>query len=85
MVSSLFYPHDQNGEAKLNYKLLIENSFKSYCFKDEISEDAFCNAMDSVEKYINEETSERFLLKIFRRHDADKDGYLNKEEFVFLM
>ena len=41
--------------------------------------------MDSVEKYINDETSERFLQKIFRRHDSDKDGYLSKEEFTFLM
>lgn len=41
--------------------------------------------MDSVEKYINDETSERFLNKIFRRHDFDKDGYLSWEglEFYF--
>lgn len=79
MVSSLFYPNDQNGEAKRNFKNLIEQSFKSYCFKDEISEEAFCNAMNQVEKYINDETTERFLSKIFRRHDSDKDGYLNQE------
>jgi Ca2+-binding EF-hand superfamily protein len=33
--------------------------------------------MDSVEKYINDETSDRFLNKIFRRHDTNKDGYLD--------
>lgn len=35
--------------------------------------------MDSVEKYINDETTDRFLTKIFRRHDTDKDGYLSWE------
>lgn len=79
MVSSLFYPHDENGEAKQNFKQLIETSFRSYCFKDEISEESFCNAMNSVEKYINDETSDRFLQKIFKRHDSDKDGFLNLE------
>ena len=39
--------------------------------------------MDSVEKYINDETSERFLNKIFRRHDFDKDGYLSWEGIEF--
>lgn len=33
--------------------------------------------MNSVEKYINDETTDRFLQKIFKRHDSDKDGYLN--------
>ena len=33
--------------------------------------------MDSVEKYINDETSDRFLNKIFRRHDTNNDGYLD--------
>jgi len=41
--------------------------------------------MDSIEQYINDETTERFLQKIFNRHDRDKDKYLNKEEFRFLM
>lgn len=35
--------------------------------------------MESVDKYVNEDTTERFIQKIFRRHDSDKDGYLNKE------
>ncbi|CAD8132115.1 unnamed protein product [Paramecium octaurelia] len=85
MVSSLFYPNDQNGEAKQNFKNLITQSFKSHCYKDEINEESFCNAMNSVEKYINEETTDRFLQKIFKRHDSDKDGFLNQQEFVFLM
>lgn len=84
MVSSLFYPHDENGEAKQNFKQLIEQSFRSYCFKDEISEEAFCNAMNSVEKYINDDTTDRFLQKIFRRHDSDKDGYLNKYTTLYI-
>jgi len=48
--------------------------------------------MNSVEKYINDDTTDRFLQKIFKRHDTDKDGYLNQEgifnlflEFCFLM
>lgn len=28
---------------------------------------------------MNDETVERFLQKIFRRHDKDKDSLLNKE------
>lgn len=41
--------------------------------------------MDSIDKYINEETTDRFLYKIFKRHDKDNDNYLNKEEFRCLM
>lgn len=39
MVSSLFYPHDPNGEAKKNYKALIESSFRSICPHDVIQEE----------------------------------------------
>ena len=45
MVSNLFYPFDETGEAKSQFKDLIENAFKNYCFKDEISEENFCSAM----------------------------------------
>lgn len=47
MVSNLFYPFDETGEAKAQFKNLIENSFKTYChvIKDEITEDKFCEAM----------------------------------------
>ena len=47
MVSNLFYPFDETGEAKSQFKNLIENSFKTYChvIKDEITEDKFCEAM----------------------------------------
>lgn len=81
MVSNLFYPFDEKGESKAKFKQLIEESFKTYChvIKDEITEDKFCEAMDSIDKYMNDETVERFLQKIFRRHDKDKDNLLNKE------
>jgi len=84
MVSNLFYPFDEKGEAKGKFKQLIEDSFKTYChvIKDEITEDKFCEAMDSIDKYMNDETVERFLQKIFRRHDKDKDSLLNKEGFL---
>lgn len=39
----------------------------------------------SIEQYLTDETVERFMLKIFRRHDQDKDGFLNMGEFVILM
>jgi hypothetical protein len=32
-----------------------------------------------VEKNVTDKTSENFLIKIFKRHDKDKDGLLNKE------
>lgn len=45
MVSNLFYPNDIEGKAKQTFKELIEKAFKNYCFKDEINEESFCNAM----------------------------------------
>lgn len=33
---------------------------------------------------MNDETVERFLQKIFRRHDKDKDGMLNKEGCILI-
>lgn len=84
MVSNLFYPFDEKGESKTKFKQLIEDSFKTYChvIKDEITEEKFCEAMDSIDKYMNDETVERFLQKIFRRHDKDKDNLLNKEGYI---
>jgi len=44
---------------------------------EELSIDVF--EKDTVEKNVTDETSEAFLVKIFKRHDKDKDGLLNKE------
>ncbi|KAL4510718.1 hypothetical protein ABPG72_004872 [Tetrahymena utriculariae] len=87
MVSNLFYPNDATGEAKKAFKDLIEKAFKSHTVnnKEEITEQQFCSAMDSIEKYMNEETNDRFLQKIFRRHSKQDKNYLNKEEFRVLM
>ncbi|EAS07408.2 hypothetical protein TTHERM_00569460 (macronuclear) [Tetrahymena thermophila SB210] len=87
MVSNLFYPNDVTGEAKKAFKDLIEKAFKSHTVnnKEEITEQQFCSAMDSIEKYMNEETNDRFLQKIFRRHSKQDKNYLNKEEFRVLM
>ncbi|KRX00177.1 hypothetical protein PPERSA_10676 [Pseudocohnilembus persalinus] len=87
MVSNLFYPNDQIGDSRNKFKLLIEKAFEQYSSNNnqEITEDNFCKAMESIEQYVNDETNERFLTKIFRRHDKDKDGFLNLEEFRQLM
>lgn len=63
MVSNLFYPFDQSGDAKESFKLLIEKAFKNFngLHKDEITEEQFCAAMESVEKYTTPETTSRFL------------------------
>ena len=41
--------------------------------------------MDNIDKYIRAENYERFVNKIFKRHDRDKDQMLSKEEFTRLM
>ena len=39
----------------------------------------------SIEQYLTEDTVERFMLKVYRRHDQDKDSFLNFHEFSNLI
>ena len=35
--------------------------------------------MSKIDRYIRHDNYERFVYKIFKRHDKDKDNFLNKE------
>lgn len=45
MVANLFYPFDEVGEPKKKFKSLVEEAFRAYCMKEEISEGDFVAAM----------------------------------------
>jgi len=48
MVANLFYPFDEVGEPKKKFKSLVEEAFRAYCMKEEISEGDFVAAMVSI-------------------------------------
>jgi Ca2+-binding EF-hand superfamily protein len=85
LVSSIFYPFDDTV-FKDNFKNDIMGAFKDYAeVNGEISEEKFCEVMEKIDKYIRAENYERFVYKIFKRHDKDKDDNLSKPEFFALM
>lgn len=46
MVSNLFYPNEEGGTSRTQFKNLIEKAFSQYSSGNgEISEDQFCKAM----------------------------------------
>jgi len=78
----MFYPF-QDSQPKETFKKSIEKIFKKYNESDfeesdVISEKHFCTALDQVDQFITEDTTSRFLFKIFKRHDQDKDDFLNR-------
>ena len=85
LVSSIFYPFD-DPVFKENFKKDIISAFKDYAEPtNEITEEKFVEVMEKIDKYIRAENYERFVYKIFKRHDKDKDEQLSKQEFFRLM
>ena len=85
LVSSIFYPFDDQV-FKEHFRSDIMAAFKDYAEPtNEITEEKFVEVMEKIDKYIKAENYERFVYKIFKRHDKDKDENLSKEEFFKLM
>lgn len=47
--------------------------------KNRITENKFCEVMSKIDRYIRHDNYKRFVEKIFKRHDKDKDNLLNRE------
>lgn len=76
-MANLYYPFDE-GPSKQSFKNQIENLLREHSLNGEIKEDAFCELMDKVEKYVNDDSIKQFATKIFKRFDKDKDSVLSK-------
>ena len=57
----------------------MKKTFANYWYSQSLEAQFKLSSKDTVEKNVTDETSEAFLIKIFKRHDKDKDGLLNKE------
>ena len=80
LVSKVFYPFEDPDVLRKNFHGDITKAFEPYADQNgKISEDRFCEVMGKIDKYINKDNYSRFVLKIFKRHDSDKDDLLNKE------
>ena len=61
-------------------------AFNPYLDQNErIDEKNFCEVMSKIDRYIRHDNYERFVYKIFKRHDKDKDDLLNKEGEFFVI
>ena len=79
-MSKVFYPFEDPEILRKNFHIDIVNAFTPFAdSQGKISEERFCEVMSKIDKYINKDNYSRFVLKIFKRHDADKDDLLNKD------
>lgn len=86
MVSKIFYPFENPAVIRQNFKSDIIRAFKPFVdTKNRITEEKFCEVMEKIDKYIKKDNYERFVFKIFKRHDKNKDNLLDKEELEILM
>lgn len=83
LVSNLFYPFD-NSVYKEHFRMDIMKAFNDFSNKNnEITEENFVKIMDNIDRFMKLEHYERFLYKIFKRHDKDKDNKLSREGKTF--
>lgn len=86
LVSKVFYPFEEPEVLRKNFNSDITRAFEPYADQHgKINEEKFCEVMNKIDRYINKDNYSRFVLKIFKRHDSDKDDLLNKENFTTLM
>lgn len=94
MVSTIFYPFENPPIIRANFKRDILKAFEPYLDENKkITEAKFCEVMSKIDRYIRQDNYERFVYKIFKRHDKDKNELLSKEgnllsnpqEFTILM
>ena len=86
MVSKIFYPFENPPIIRANFKDDILKAFQPYLDDQRrISEKKFCEVMEKIDQYIKKDNYQRFVHKIFKRHDKNKDNLLDKEELETLM
>lgn len=86
LVSKIFYPFEDPPVIRENFYKDIINAFKPHADEQErITEDKFCEIMTKIDKFIRKDNYERFVYKIFKRHDSNKDEFLNQEGNFFLI
>ena len=80
MVSTIFYPFENPPIIRANFKRDILKAFEPYLDENKkITEAKFCEVMSKIDRYIRQDNYERFVYKIFKRHDKDKNELLSKE------
>lgn len=77
-VTKMYYPFKDDHLHK-SLKNDITNALKGYANEyNEITEEKFVEVMKSIENYSNDEYHKKFLERIFKRYDKNKDGCLEE-------
>jgi hypothetical protein len=80
LVSTIFYPFEKPPIIRSNFKNDILKAFEPYLDENKrINEAKFCEVMSKIDRYIRQDNYERFVYKIFKRHDKNKDDLLSKD------
>jgi Ca2+-binding EF-hand superfamily protein len=77
-VTKIYYPF-KDDHLHNSLKNDIVNALKEYGneYKD-ITEEKFVEVMKSIETYSNEDYHFRFLERLFKRYDKNKDGFIDQ-------
>lgn len=80
-VTRIYYPFkDEHLHKSLNRDII--NALKNYADDDgEINEHNFVQVMQNIESYSNPDYHKKFIERIFKRYDKNKDGFLDEAEF----
>ena len=80
-VTKIYYPFKDDHLHKSLKKDII-NALKNHANEEgEINEKSFVEVMNSIENYSNPDYHKKFLERIFKRYDKNKDGFLDEQEF----
>ena len=80
-VTKMYYPF-KDDHLHNSLKKDIINALKNYANdKNEITENKFVEVMESIENYSNPDYHVKFLERIFKRYDKNKDGFIDEGEF----
>lgn len=82
MVSSLYYPVNPEGEAKLKYKKLLVGFMKEYNSQEKtMSEEKFIKFLQEMTKHGNEEYLKKLTDRIFSRYSNREEGVIDELGF----
>lgn len=82
-MSTIFYPFEDPPIIRANFKKDILRAFEPYLDdKNRITEAKFCEVMSKIDRYIRHDNYKRFVEKIFKRHDKNKDNILDREGII---